>query len=76
MPVVTTADAETFGLNAVSDGHNVVLPQTATGLIDQLRERGYHPIGLDMSELQKSGGTVKCCTLELHAEPDLNVNQP
>ncbi|MEO9238911.1 MAG: dimethylargininase, partial [Jatrophihabitantaceae bacterium] len=38
------ADAATFGLNAVSDGHNVVLPQTATGLIGQLRERGYHPI--------------------------------
>jgi N-dimethylarginine dimethylaminohydrolase len=58
-------DAEGFGLNAVSDGHHVVLPEVATGLIDKLRDRGYEPIGLDMSELHKSGGAVKCCTLEL-----------
>lgn len=58
-------DADAFGLNAVSDGVHVVLPQTATGLIEQLRERGYQPIGMDMSELHKSGGAVKCCTLEL-----------
>jgi N-dimethylarginine dimethylaminohydrolase len=58
-------DAEAFGLNAVSDGVNVVLPQIATGLIEQLRDRGYHPVGVDMSELHKSGGAVKCCTLEL-----------
>jgi N-dimethylarginine dimethylaminohydrolase len=64
------ADAEAFGLNAVSDGYHVVLPQTATGIIEQLRERGYHPIGVDMSELHKSGGAVKCCTLELHMEPE------
>ncbi|MEO6503436.1 MAG: dimethylargininase [Jatrophihabitantaceae bacterium] len=61
-------DAEAFGLNAVSDGVNVVLPQIATHLIEVLRERGYHPIGVDMSELHKSGGAVKCCTLELVSE--------
>jgi N-dimethylarginine dimethylaminohydrolase len=59
------ADAEAFGLNAVSDGQNVVLPQTATGIIEVLRDRGYRPIGVDVSELHKSGGAVKCCTLEL-----------
>ena len=58
-------DAECFGLNAVSDGHHVILPQVATELIAELRDRGYEPIGLDMSELHKSGGAVKCCTLEL-----------
>jgi len=63
--LATAADAEAFGLNAVSDGRNVVLPQTATGLIEVLRERGYCPIGVDVSELHKSGGAVKCCTLEL-----------
>lgn len=62
------ADAEAFGLNAVSDGFNVVLPQTATGVIEALRECGYHPIGVDVSELHKSGGAVKCCTLELCAD--------
>ncbi|HEX8081502.1 MAG TPA: hypothetical protein VF557_14925 [Jatrophihabitans sp.] len=59
------ADALAFGLNALSDGYNVVLPQTATGLIQLLRERGYNPIGVDTSELLKAGGAVKCCTLEL-----------
>jgi len=58
-------DAAAFGLNAVSDGRHVVLPQAATGLIAQLRERGFEPIGADVSELLKAGGSVKCCTLEL-----------
>jgi N-dimethylarginine dimethylaminohydrolase len=58
-------DAEAFGLNAVSDGRHVVLPQTAVGLIEELQARGYETIGVDVSELHKSGGAVKCCTLEL-----------
>jgi N-dimethylarginine dimethylaminohydrolase len=61
----TEHDAAVFGLNAVSDGLHVVLPQSATGLIEQVRERGFKPIGADMSELIKAGGSVKCCTLEL-----------
>ena len=68
--IATDADAEVFGLNAVCDGRHVVLPQAATGLTRQLRERGYTPIGVDVSELNKAGGAVKCCTLELrHARP-------
>ncbi|WP_443073805.1 dimethylargininase [Streptomyces sp. NBC_01478] len=59
------ADAAVFGLNALSDGRNVVLPRGATGIAGQLRERGYHPIGADLTELLKAGGSVKCCTLEL-----------
>src|SRR6185312_15618590 len=41
------ADAEAFGLNAVSDGLHVVLPRQAARLADQLAERGYEPIGVD-----------------------------
>jgi N-dimethylarginine dimethylaminohydrolase len=63
--VATADDAAAFGLNATSDGLNVVLSSEATELIDQLRARGYHPIGLDLSELRKAGGGAKCCTLEL-----------
>jgi N-dimethylarginine dimethylaminohydrolase len=58
-------DADVFGLNAASDGRHVVLPHTATGLICQLRARGFEPIGVDLSELLKAGGGAKCCTLEL-----------
>jgi N-dimethylarginine dimethylaminohydrolase len=59
------ADAEVLGLNAVSDGRHVVLPAQATGFAAQLRERGYEPIGVDLSELRKAGGGPKCCTLTL-----------
>jgi N-dimethylarginine dimethylaminohydrolase len=63
--VASAQDAAVLGLNAVSDGRNVVLAQDATGLIAQLAERGYNPIGVDLSELLKGGGGPKCCTLEV-----------
>jgi N-dimethylarginine dimethylaminohydrolase len=58
-------DAAVFGLNAVSDGRHVLLAPQATNLIEQLWARGFVPIGVDLSELLKSGGSAKCCTLEL-----------
>ena len=58
-------DAVRLGLNAVSDGRHVLLPHTASGLFAPLRARGYEPIGMDLSELHKSGGSVKSCALEL-----------
>jgi N-dimethylarginine dimethylaminohydrolase len=58
-------DALVLGLNAVSDGENVVLPATATGLADRLRAEGFRPVPVDLSELLKAGGGPKCCTLEL-----------
>ncbi|WP_433649989.1 dimethylargininase [Micromonospora zamorensis] len=58
-------DAAVFGLNAVSDGRHVLLAPQAVGLIDRLTARGFAPIGVDLSELLKSGGSVKCCTLEV-----------
>ncbi|WP_100835552.1 dimethylargininase [Kitasatospora fiedleri] len=58
-------DARVFGLNAVSDGAHVVLPEAAVGLAERLRERGFTPIGVDLTELLRAGGAVKCCTLEL-----------
>jgi N-dimethylarginine dimethylaminohydrolase len=63
---VAGADADVLGLNAVSDGLNVVLPAAATGFAEQLRAAGFKPIGVDLSELLKGGGSVKCCTLEVH----------
>nr|WP_240355790.1 dimethylargininase [Mycobacterium bourgelatii] len=63
---VSSVDAYAFGLNAVSDGLNVVLPAAATGFAAQLRAAGFEPVGVDLSELLKGGGSVKCCTLEVH----------
>lgn len=64
---VGTADAYALGLNAVSDGKHVVHPEPATGYAEQLYQAGFDPIGVDLSELLKSGGSVKCCTLEVHS---------
>ncbi|WP_280238492.1 dimethylargininase [Nocardia abscessus] len=64
--VATDADAAVLGLNGVCDGFNVFLSSAATDLSEALRARGYHPVGIEMSELLKAGGSVKCCTLEIH----------
>ncbi|MEU8508424.1 dimethylargininase [Streptomyces brevispora] len=63
--IAKEADAAALGLNAVSDGRHVLLPQAATGLFDPLRARGFEPVPMDLSELLKGGGSVKCCTQEL-----------
>jgi N-dimethylarginine dimethylaminohydrolase len=63
---VASTDAYVLGLNAVSDGLNVVMPAAATGFADQLRDAGFRPIGVELSELLKGGGSVKCCTLEVY----------
>lgn len=65
--IVSEADALVLGLNAVSDGYNVVIPAAAATFAEQLRDRGYNPVTVNLGELLKSGGSVKCCTLELHA---------
>ena len=63
--VASAADAAVLGLNAASDGQRVVLPAQAEALADQLAAAGYEPHPVDVSELLKAGGSVKCCTLEL-----------
>ena len=65
--ICSEADALVLGLNAVSDGCNVVLPAAAVAFGAQLRGRGYNPVPVNLGELLKAGGSVKCCTLELHA---------
>jgi N-dimethylarginine dimethylaminohydrolase len=64
--VAAHPDAQRFGLNLLSDGRHVLLSASAPGLAGVLRERGYEPIQIDVSELEKAGGSVKCCVLELH----------
>ena len=63
--IVTEEDAAILGLNSYSDGYNVVIAARAKDFERQLCERGYNPIGVDLSELLLGGGGVKCCTLEL-----------
>ncbi|SKZ19622.1 ornithine aminotransferase [Mycobacteroides abscessus subsp. abscessus] len=63
--IATESDAVVLGLNLVSDGRHVVMTDAAPGLESRLRDAGYLPITVDLSELLKGGGGVKCCTLEL-----------
>lgn len=68
VPNVITAgadDALAYGLNALSDGENIVLSDRAVGLIETYRQRGLRPWPTPIGEFQKSGGGVKCLSLEL-----------
>jgi N-dimethylarginine dimethylaminohydrolase len=64
--IATEEDAAILGLNSYSDGYNVVIAARAVRFAEQLKEKGYNPIGVDLSELLLGGGGVKCCTLDLH----------
>jgi N-dimethylarginine dimethylaminohydrolase len=64
--IASAEDAGVFALNAVSDGLHVLMPAGSTSLVAKLRDAGFVPIGMDVSELLRAGGGVKCCTLELH----------
>lgn len=59
------ADAEAFGLNLVSDGRHVVLNAEAAGMADKVRAAGYLPVPVELSELKRGGGSVKCTVAEL-----------
>jgi N-dimethylarginine dimethylaminohydrolase len=61
------ADAACLGLNGISDGRSVVLPQEAVDLGRELAGCGFEPVFVDVSELRRAGGGPKCCTLELRS---------
>jgi N-dimethylarginine dimethylaminohydrolase len=58
-------DALVFGLNLVSDGRHVVLSAEASGMAAKLAAAGYQPFPVELGELKKGGGSVKCCVAEL-----------
>ncbi len=59
-------DALAYGLNAMTaNGQGIVIPETATSLINQYRNLGLKVYPTSIGEFQKSGGGVKCLTLEL-----------
>lgn len=58
-------DALGYGLNALSDGQHIVLSDRAHGLIETYRRLGLDVWPTPISEFQKSGGGVKCLSLEL-----------
>jgi N-dimethylarginine dimethylaminohydrolase len=63
--IADRADAEAFGLNLVSDGRHVVLNAEAVGMAEKVRAAGYIPVPVELSELKRGGGSVKCAVAEL-----------
>ncbi|MFD6567005.1 dimethylargininase [Micromonospora profundi] len=63
--IADDSDALAFGLNLVSDGANVVLNSEAARLAGKLKVAGYTPVPVELAELKKGGGSVKCCIAEL-----------
>lgn len=65
--VASEQDAFVLGLNAVCDGRHVILAAQAEELAGAVADRGFEPVRVDVSELLKAGGGVKCATLEMHS---------
>jgi N-dimethylarginine dimethylaminohydrolase len=63
--IADRTDAEAFGLNLVSDGRHVVLNTDATAMAEKVRAAGYLPVPVELSELKRGGGSVKCAVAEL-----------
>jgi N-dimethylarginine dimethylaminohydrolase len=61
----TLEEAQGFGLNAVSDGHTIITSNENESLLQKYRQAGFEVIGTPILEFRKSGGGVKCLTLDL-----------
>src|SRR5262245_24230825 len=62
--VADERDALAFALNLVSDGLHVYLNTDSTGMAAKVEAAGYQPVMVELGELKKSGGSVKCCIAE------------
>lgn len=74
--LVDDHDALAFGLNAVSDGLHVFVPHRASSMINSLAHLGYLVVPIDLSELIKGGGSVKCCTQEIRGDQRARTQAP
>ena len=63
----TLEEARGFGLNAVSDGKTIVTSDASQSLLEKYRQAGFEVIPTPILEFRKSGGGVKCLTLELRS---------
>ena len=62
---IVPGEAAHFASNAVVLGHDIVLPEGCPNLYQSLREGGYRPHPLPMTEFLKAGGACKCLVLLL-----------
>lgn len=62
---VSEKDAANFACNAVVVGQKVIMHQGSEQTAEMLEKAGYEVLFVNMSEFLKSGGSAKCCTLQL-----------
>ena len=62
----THEEAKGFGLNAVSDGKTIITSNESESLLQKYRDAGFEVEGTSILEFRKSGGGIKCLTLDLH----------
>ncbi|MGG4265017.1 dimethylarginine dimethylaminohydrolase family protein [Peribacillus simplex] len=63
---VTIKEQFTLGTNVLSIGNKKLFSLPCNKQVNsQLRERGYEVIEVDISEIIKSGGSFRCCTMPL-----------
>ncbi len=66
--VANEAEAHRFGCNAVVVGKTVVTNSNCDLLAADLRRAGYEPVGIELNEFLKAGGSAKCLTLRVDGE--------
>jgi N-dimethylarginine dimethylaminohydrolase len=62
---VTDEEAARFACNAVNINDTVIFNQGSHRLADELKQRGFRVIQVDLSEFIKAGGSSKCLTLRV-----------
>lgn len=66
---VSKEEQATLGTNVLSIGEKRVLSLPINKEVNnELRDRGYHVIEVDITEIIKSGGAFRCCTLPIFRE--------
>ncbi|MCA0971460.1 hypothetical protein LCM20_12715 [Halobacillus litoralis] len=64
---VTEEEYFTLGPNVLSIGNRKIISLEQNKRVNQkLREKGFHVIEIDFSEIIKSGGSFRCCSLPLY----------
>lgn len=62
--IVSPEEQFTLGTNVLSIGHKKIISLPMNTQVNmELRKRGYEVIECDISEIIKSGGSFRCCTL-------------
>jgi N-dimethylarginine dimethylaminohydrolase len=67
---VTEEEQFTLGTNVLSIGNKKILSLPVNKNVNKkLRERGYEVMEVDITEIIKSGGSFRCCTMPILREP-------